>query len=162
MSVKMSVNVIVAMTEERVIGNKGSIPWKIPEETKLFKELTTGNIVIMGRNTWNSLPERYKPLPNRTNIIISTTMQEQKGAIVCKTVQEAMQKTHEYSGEVFCIGGAQIYTAMLPLTETLRISQIKKRYEGDTYFPEINFDAWDLKETKEFMDFTYKRYVRKN
>ena len=121
----MPVNLIVAMTEDRVIGSKGSIPWKIPEEIKLFKELTTGNIVIMGRNTWDSLPEKYRPLPNRTNIIVSTTMQEQKGAIVCKTVQEAMQKTHEYSREVFCIGGAQIYAAMLPMTLSSVIATIK-------------------------------------
>lgn len=158
----MSISIIVAMTENRVIGNNGSIPWRIPEETKLFKELTTGNIVIMGRNTWNSLPEKYRPLPNRTNIIVSSTMQEQKGAIVCRTVQEAVQKTHEYPREVFCIGGAQIYSAMLPLASTLHISQIKKQYAGDTYFPEITFDDWNLAETKELNDFTYKKYIRKD
>jgi dihydrofolate reductase len=158
----MAINIIVAMTEGRVIGDKGSIPWKIPEETKLFKELTTGNIVIMGRNTWDSLPPKFRPLPNRTNIVISTTMQEQAEVIVCKTIKEAMQKTHNYQGEVFCIGGAQIYSAMLPMADTLHISKIKKSYSGDTYFPEIKPDEWDLKETKEFTDFTYKKYARKD
>jgi len=158
----MSINIIVAMTEDRVIGSNGGIPWKISEETLLFKERTTGNIVIMGRNTWESLPSKFRPLPNRTNIIVSTTMQEQKDAIICRTVQEAVQKTHEYPGEVFCIGGAQIYAAMLPLTNTLHISWIKKHYEGDAYFPEINSDEWNLIETKEFKDFTYKQYARKD
>ena len=158
----MAINIIAAMTEDRVIGNKGSIPWKIPEETKLFKELTTGNIVIMGRNTWDSLPPKFRPLPNRTNIVISTKMQEQTDVIVCKTIQEAMRKTHEHSGEVFCIGGAQIYSAMLPMANMLHISTIKKSYTGDTYFPEIKPEEWDLKETREFMDFTYKKYARKD
>ncbi len=158
----MPINIIAAMTEDRVIGSKGSIPWKIPEETRLFRELTTGNIVIMGRNTWESLPSKFRPLPNRTNIIVSATMHGQKDAIVCRTVQEAVQKTHDYPGEVFCIGGAQIYAAMLPLANALHISQIKKRYEGDTYFPEIKSDEWKLTETKEFIDFTYKQYARKD
>ena len=158
----MSINIIAAMTEDGVIGSNRNIPWKIPEETRLFKELTTGNIVIMGRNTWESLPSKFRPLPNRTNIIISTTMREQEDAIVCRTVQEAVQKTHEYPGEVFCIGGAQIYAAMLPLANALHISWIKKRYEGDTYFPEIKTDEWNLTETKEFEEFTYKQYIRKD
>lgn len=157
----MPINIIAAMTEDRVIGCNGRIPWKIPEETKLFKELTTGNTVIMGRNTWDSLPEKFKPLPNRTNIIVSTAMGEQDGAIVCKTIQEAVQIACNHAGEIYCIGGAKVYSAILPLSETLHISWIKRQYKGEVYFPKINLDEWSLEETKEFNEFTYKKYSRR-
>ena len=72
----MTLNIIVAMTKSNVIGNKGHIPWNIPEELEIFKKITENNIVVMGRNTWESLPPEKKPLPNRINIIVSKTLNE--------------------------------------------------------------------------------------
>ena len=158
----MPLSIIVAMTDDRVIGANGRVPWSIPGEMKLFKELTVGNTVIMGRSTWDSLPERFRPLPNRINIVVSTTMGHQEGITVCRTIEEAIEKTHNYSKEVFSIGGAQIYAATLPLADTLHISWIRKKYEGDTYFPKIDLDRWTITETKEADEFTYKKYLRKN
>ena len=155
----MSMHMIAAMTNDKVIGANGKIPWSIPEEIKLFKELTTGNTVIMGKNTWLSLPERFRPLPNRINIIVSATMGQQQGAIICRTVNEAIEKAGN-DHEIYCIGGAQAYAAMLPLTDTLHISWIKKHYAGDTYFPEIDFNGWEITESKEFEEFVYKKYSR--
>ena len=157
----MVLNIIVAMTRERVIGKDGQIPWRIPDDVNLFKRLTTNNIVIMGRNTWLSIPEKFRPLPDRLNIIVSSTMKDEKKAMVCKSVGTALEVARKSPGNIFCIGGAQLYESMLPLAEVLHISWIKKSYDGNTYFPEVNFEEWEVVEEKDFEEFTYKRYIRK-
>ena len=157
----MRTHIIVAMTKDRVIGKNGTLPWHIHDDAKLFKDLTSDNTVIMGRNTWLSLPDKYKPLPNRVNIIVSSTLPGQKGAIVCKTIEEAFEVARGYGNDVFCIGGAQLYAAMLPLADALHISWIKGSYDGDTYFPKIDFSLWEEQEAKDFDGFTYRRYARK-
>jgi len=154
-------HLIVAMTQNRVIGNAGTIPWKIKEDMKLFKEKTTGNTVLMGKNTWNSLPTEFRPLPNRNNIIVSTSLEEQNGAIVCKTIEEGITEAKKLGKEIYCIGGGQIYSAMLPFANVLDISWVKKEYSGDTKFPEINLNEWKETEKKEFTEFVYKKYERK-
>jgi dihydrofolate reductase len=157
----MIINIIVAMTKERVIGKDGAEPWgNIREDMKLFRDLTTNNIVIMGRKTWLSIPQRFRPLPDRTNIVVSGTLGAQSGAIVCKTLDKALEIASNRGKEIYCIGGGQLYSAMMPLARVLHISWIKKDYEGDTNFPEINFADWKEEETKEFEEFTYKRYTR--
>jgi dihydrofolate reductase len=158
----MIIALIVAMTKNQVIGDRGGIPWKILEDMKLFKEKTTNYPVIMGKNTWNSIPEKFRPLPNRENIILSTTLGEQTGASIAKNLSEALELAKKTNKEkVFCIGGAQIYSEMLPLANELNISWIKKEYLGDTYFPKINFSEWEEIEEKEYTEFTYKKYLRK-
>jgi len=157
----MHIHSIVAMTQNRVIGNKGTIPWKIKDDMKLFKEKTTGSTVIMGKNTWESLPQQFKPLPNRNNIVVSTTLKEANGAIICKTIKEAIEKAKKFGKEIYCIGGGQIYGAMMPFVEVLDISWIKKEYAGETKFPEINLTEWKCVEEKEFEEFIYKRYEKK-
>ncbi len=158
---QMKVHSIVAMTKNYVIGNKGTIPWKIKEDMALFKEKTIGQTVIMGKNTWLSLPEKFRPLPNRNNIIVSTTLDEQTGAIICKTIEDAITEAKKFEKEIYCIGGGQIYGAMLPFIEVLDISWIKKEYEGETKFPKINFEEWICVEEKNFEEFNYKKYERK-
>ena len=116
--------------------------------------------VIMGRKTWNSLPSRFRPLPNRNNIIISKTLGEQEGAIVCKTIPEALVISERYNCDAYCIGGATLYEEMLPITKILHLSLIKGIYSGDVYFPEINYDEWKLDQSAEFEEFTYKRYIK--
>ena len=157
----MKLSLIVAMTKNQIIGKGGTIPWKIPEDMKLLKELTTGSTVIMGKNTWNSIPEKFRPLPNRVNIIVSSTLGEQKGATVTKSIPEAINEAKKHNTNAFCIGGAQIYKEMLPITDELNISWVKKEYEGDTYFPKIDFTQWKETETQEFSEFIYKKYERK-
>jgi dihydrofolate reductase len=157
----MAMHIIVAMTKERVIGKDGSLPWKIAEDMKLFRETTANKTVIMGKKTWFSLPQEHRPLPDRVNIIVSSTLPEQNGAMVCRTVQEAVDAARKQGEEVYCIGGAQLYAAMLPMAQLLHISWVKKSYGGDTYFPKIDFSLWKVRETKEFDEFTYKMYVRR-
>ena len=155
----MAIHIIVAMTKDRVMGKDGAIPWHIAEDAKLFRELTTNSAVIMGKNTWLSLPERFRPLPNRVNIVVSSKLTEQKGAIVCKSVKDAVAVARGTGSEVYCMGGAQLYAEMLPLTQVLHISWVKKSYEGDIHFPELDLSKWKEEETREFAEFTYKRYA---
>lgn len=155
----MSLQIIAAMTPERVIGNEGKIPWRIPEDLNLFKVLTTGNTVIMGKNTWLSIPAKFRPLPDRTNIVVSRTLASADGAIVCKSLDEARAIADKRSEKVFCIGGAQLYAAALPFTDTMHLSWVKKEYSGDTKFPAVNFGLWKEVESKDFADFVYKKYT---
>ncbi|MDE1865736.1 MAG: dihydrofolate reductase [Candidatus Micrarchaeota archaeon] len=154
------VTIIVAMTNDRVIGANGQIPWKIKDDMKLFKSLTEGNTVIMGKATWLSLPAKFRPLPNRSNIVVSTTLPPQEGAHVVKSIEGAIEAAKKNNNEIYCIGGSKLYGAALPHADKLCISWVKEPYKGDTYFPAINFNDWRIVETKEFAEFTFKRYLR--
>lgn len=156
----MDITIIVAMTKDRVIGEGGMIPWHSAEDMKLFKALTTGNTVIMGKTTWLSLPDKYRPLPERANIIVSTTLDEQDGAKVCRNVEEAVTEARKNNNTIYCMGGGRLYSSMFPLVDSMCISWINGAYDGDTYFPQINFNEWKEEETKEFPDFVFKRYSR--
>lgn len=156
------IHLIAAMTKNNVIGNDAKLIWHLPEDMKLFKQLTTNNTVIMGKTTWLSIPKKYRPLPNRKNIIISKTLQKAEGAEIAKSIEESIEIAKKYSGKIFCIGGAQIYKEFLGLVEYLHISHLKNEFEGNVFFPKINFDEWIEIEKIEFEDFTYKKYKRKN
>ena len=149
------------MTKNRVIGKDNSLPWHIPEDLKNFKELTTENAVIMGRKTWESIPEKFRPLPNRNNIVISRNMNSLEGIDVCSSVEEALEKAKSYDKEIFIIGGSSIYEQFLPLTDKMYISYLKEEYAGDTYFPNFNKEDWEIIERKDFAEFEFIVYERK-
>lgn len=151
---------IVAYAQNRVIGNKGMIPWKIKGEQKRFKELTTGNVVIMGRRSYEEIG---KPLPNRTTIVISTTKDfTAENCYTAKSLDEAL----EIAGnrDVYISGGARLYEEALPKVEKMYITEIEKNIEGDTYFPEFNVEDF-TKEINERVDgeipYIYVTYTRK-
>ena len=135
----MIISFVVAMSKNRVIGKNNSIPWKMPADMKHFKELTTGKPVIMGRKTYESIG---KPLPNRTNIIITRDQNyKAENCIVVHSVDEAL-KASEGSAEVMVIGGAQIYKEFLPKANKIYLTLIDADFEGDAYFPEYNVKEW--------------------
>lgn len=153
------IKIIAAMTPSRVIGQGNNLPWKksdVKGEMKWFTEATTGSIVVMGRKTWDSFPDRFRPLPHRTNVVVSRTLQnvDAAGAIIFRTLDEALQK---YSQEdIWVIGGAEIYTQALPYVEELYITYLDNEFAGDVFFPEFenNFvyadtvckgDGWEVK-----------------
>ena len=157
----MDINIIVGITNERVIGNDNQLPWRIPVDLKLFKQITEHNTVIMGRKTYESIPEKFRPLPNRNNIVITRNPQEHPITDFCNSIEQAIEKAKEYMKPIFIIGGSSIYKEFLPKATTLHISHIKKEYKGDTFFPEINWNNWEVIEEKDFPDFTYRKYKRK-
>ena len=124
------------MANNRVIGNKGKLPWRIPEEMKFFKATTTNNTVLMGRNTFESIG---RPLPNRLNIVLSKTMPEQKGVIVMRDIEQVFDFPL-IMGTIFLIGGAQMYESLLDRCDGAYLSHIAGEYEGDTFFPELGKD----------------------
>jgi len=156
----MNLILIAAMSENNIIGDKGKIPWKIPEDLKRFRELTLNHPVIMGRKTYDSLSEKNKPLPNRKNIILSKSLEYKEGIYVARTIEEALELTEEKDSYV--IGGREIYKAFLPYVNMMEITKVHKHYEGDTSFPEIDWDEWKLikRENKtEEVSYSFLSYI---
>ncbi len=130
------INVIVAMSQNRVIGRDNQLPWKIKEDMARFKQLTTGNVVVMGRKTYESIG---KALPNRINIVLSKDENfNPKDAIIFNDTEKCIEFCKKLKGiDVFIIGGQQIYEQTLKYAQRLYITQIKEEIEGDAYFPDF-------------------------
>lgn len=133
-------SIIVAVAENGVIGNRNALPWHISEDLKYFKSVTTGHPVVMGRKTWESLG---RPLPNRTNVVVTRQDRSFEGAITLHSMEEAVALFREEE-EVFVIGGATIYAAALPMTDRIYLTRVGHPYEGDAHFPEWDEQAWRL------------------
>ncbi|MFA5763500.1 MAG: dihydrofolate reductase [archaeon] len=157
----MSINLIVAMTKDRVIGNDNTLIWNIKEDMKIFRETTNNSTVIMGKKTWDSIPQKFRPLPGRVNIVLSRNTDKLEGVIVCKSIEESITEAKKIGKEIFCIGGASIYELFLPFVEKLYISWVKKNYEGNVLFPKIDFSKWIEIDSKEYAEFTHKIYKLK-
>lgn len=140
----MIVSAIAALSRNRVIGKDNDLPWRLPDDMKFFMQTTKGHHVIMGRKNYDSLKEKFKPLPDRTNIVI--TRQEQfsaPGCVVVHGIAPALliaEKNAEK--ECFIIGGAEIYQIAMPYTTRLYLTEIDAVVGGDTYFPEIKKEEW--------------------
>lgn len=149
---------IAAVAKNNVIGDQGTTPWNIPEEMGLFKRTTMGSVVIVGRKTYEDIGH---PLPGRRTIVLSRTMSSVSSPelAVCSSIPEALEAVQE-AKRVFVIGGEQIYAQMMPFADELRISHLKKAYEGDSFFPDIDTTLWKIVEKQEFPDFTHSRYKR--
>lgn len=122
----------------RVLGKDNDLVWDIPEDLERFRNLTRGHPVIMGRKTWESIPPERRPLPKRTNIIITTNpAYNAPGALVVSSVPEAIEKAKEAEGsdEIFIIGGSTIYEAALPQTDRLYLTLVHDDVPGDVHFP---------------------------
>lgn len=151
---------IVAYANNNVIGNKGCIPWNIKGEQKRFRELTTGNVVIMGRRSYEEIG---KPLPNRTTIVVSNTKNYNgENCFTAKSLDEAIKMAGDR--DIFISGGARLYEEALPIVEKMYITEIDCDIEGDTYFPEFDNEQF-IKEIDEVVDgeipYTYVTYTKK-
>lgn len=150
---------IAAMTPDRVIGREGRIPWNIPGEQKRFKELTMGHVIVMGRRTYEEIG---RPLPGRRTIVISTTKNfDQPGCRTAGSLTEALALS---AGEdVYISGGSRLYEEALPLADVLYLTEIERKIEGDTYFPEFDESRY-LKRVEEKhggeIPYTYVTYMR--
>ena len=131
----MRISLIAAMASNRVIGDKGDIPWKIPGEQKMFKRITIGHSVIMGRKTYESLGN---PLPERTNIVVThQTSYQAPDCIIVHDLESAFNSCPTGEREAFICGGAQLYQLGLAMADRIYLTLIPKEISGDTYFPEI-------------------------
>ena len=136
----MKISLIVAMAENRVIGDNGLMPWHLSADLKKFRVITTGFPIVMGRKTFESIG---KPLPNRTNIIVSSNLDyQQSGCFVFNDLDSAINHACQLADEVFIIGGSTLYEALLPVADTLYLTNIHQNFTGDTWFPEFIPDDW--------------------
>jgi len=131
----IALKAIAAMSLNRVIGHQGQIPWRLPEDFRWFKRMTTGHVVLMGRKTFESLG---KPLPNRTNIVV-TRAGEIPGVLTLTDLRSFDPEVFAPK-EVFVIGGAQIYAQLLPLCSDLFLSVVQREVDGDAFFPAFEDD----------------------
>jgi dihydrofolate reductase len=142
----MLISLIAAMAKNRVIGRKGGIPWKIPGEQKLFKKVTLGHAVIMGRKTFESLKQ---PLPQRTNIIITRQRDyTASGCIVVHDLAQALDSCLQNEDEAFIIGGGQLYQATFGQADRIYLTVIPRDIDGDTYFPVVSPDEFRVIESE--------------
>lgn len=143
----MTISLIVAVAENNVIGKNNQLAWYLPADLKIFKTLTTGHHIVMGRKTYESIG---KALPNRTTVII--TRQDNykaEGCIVVKSLQEALEVSKK-DNEVFVIGGAEIFKDAIPIADKIYLTRIHHLFEGDTFFPELDENVWEEKERTDF------------
>lgn len=136
----MKISLIVAMSSNRAIGLANQMPWHLSADLKRFKQLTMGYPILMGRKTFESIA---RPLPGRTNIVVSRNpAYRPEGCIVVDTVEAAINQACQLADEVFVIGGSTLYEATLPIADTLYITQINRDFNGDTFFPDFDWNRW--------------------
>lgn len=132
---------IAAVAKNGVIGRNNALPWRLPEDMAHFKALTSGHAVIMGRKTWESLPAKFRPLPNRRNIVVTRNKAySAPGAMVVTALEDVIKLG---AGETaYIIGGAELYANALPHAQRLELTEIDATFEGDAFFPAIDRRQW--------------------
>lgn len=134
---------VAAMSKNRVIGRDGGLPWhKLKTDMDHFKQITLGGAVIMGRTTYESLPEKVRPLPDRLNIVLTRGDAEFPGATVAHDLDEAFAIADAEERTAYVIGGGQIYEQALPMMDVLHLTVVDTEALGDTYFPELDMTMW--------------------
>ena len=139
--IETMISIIVAIAQNGTIGDKNALLWHIKEDMRFFRTTTSGHPVIMGRKTFESLGS--KPLPKRTNIVITRADREFEGALTAHSLEEAIRMAGE-DQEIFIMGGAQIYREALSVVDRMYITHVECDYEGDTSFPEVDYSQWKL------------------
>jgi dihydrofolate reductase len=158
------VAIIVAMTRDLVIGSGGSLPWHLPEELQLFKNLTMGRTVIMGRKTYATIGQ---PLQGRYNIVLSHNIalshnqEEIPGVQLCESFIAGLTAAAQIGDPIFILGGEDVYRKALPIAAELHISWIKGNFKGDRFFPRLDFSEWNTCTEEDYPDFHYIHYRRR-
>jgi dihydrofolate reductase len=153
---------IVAMTQERIIGKHGTLPWYIPSDLKHFKELTVGSPIIMGKNTFFSL-NRVNGLPSRKNVVLSSSEFDHGDNVkIVKTLDDACESVKFSSAPTWFIGGGALYKSVLDadIIDEMHISIIKADYDGDTKFPSYDESKWEMSHFEDKGEFFYKVLTR--
>jgi len=155
------ITLIAALSENQCIGKNGAIPWRLPEDLKRFKALTLGNVVIMGRKTWESLPDSFRPLPGRTNVVLTRSADYALpvGVERIAALPDVLE-THPYE-HIFVIGGAEVYAQALPLADRMELTHVHQHVDGDAFFPPFNKEEWIETNRTSGSGFDFVTYERK-
>lgn len=150
----MIVSLIVAVAKNYVIGKDNDLIWHLPNDMKYFKEKTLNHHIITGRKNYISIPEKYRPLVNRTNIVLTRNNSfSEEGCIVKNSLEDAVEYAkNSNETELFIIGGGQIYKEALSknMINKMYVTHVHKNFDGDTFFPEIDTEKWELKTQLDF------------
>ncbi|MGB0757230.1 MAG: dihydrofolate reductase [Patescibacteria group bacterium] len=153
------ITLIAAVADNGVIGIDNDLPWYLPEDLQRFKRLTTGNTVVMGRKTYESIYDRIgKPLPRRHNVVLT----RQQNLPVPPTVQiiHTPEDVQQLEGDVYIIGGTSVYKLLFPLAEVMEITEVHDKPKGDAHFPKLNWNEWTETKREDHTDFSFVTYKR--
>ncbi len=162
----MTLGLIVAFDDDYCIGKEGRIPWRIPEDMAHFKRLTEGHPVIMGRKTYESLPDSVRPLPDRLNIVLSRSEKVIQGAYVVESLGRAIDLAFERPQEgidydkIYVMGGHSVYEDALPLADFMDVTHVKGSHDGDVYFPTVDWNDWRETSRKDLESCSFVSYGR--
>jgi dihydrofolate reductase len=134
-----SLSLSAAVARNGTIGHAGDLLWRLPEDLQYFRRTTMGHPVVMGRRTWDSIPPRFRPLPGRTNLVVTRQAGWQaEGALVAHSLDEALERARSAPGgeRVFVVGGGELYALALPRADELLLTEIDRDFAGDARFPE--------------------------
>ena len=160
------ISLVVAVSENNAIGKNNQLLWHLPNDLKFFKNTTWGGVVIMGRKTFESV---NKPLPGRTNIVITKQVNwTSENVIVVNSIEAAIQKAKDLNfKEIFIIGGGEIYKESISIADKIYLTKVHTTIEGDTYFPEIQLSQWNMISNKDFssdekhaFDYSFQEWVK--
>ena len=162
----MTINMILARAANGVIGLNGTMPWHLPEDLAHFKKLTVGSPVIMGRKTWDSLPAKFRPLPGRTNVVVTRqTDWTAESAKTAGSLHDALAVCQPAS-EIWIIGGAQIYALAEPIAERIEVTEIGQDFAGDAYAPSLSTEwvesAREPHTSAAGMNYSFVTYLRRS
>jgi dihydrofolate reductase len=162
----VTITLVAAVARGGAIGRGGTLPWRLPEDARHFRALTTGHAVVMGRKTWDSLPDRFRPLPERRNVVVTRNPHwSAAGAERAGSLDDALRLLAGHE-QVFVIGGGDVYRAALPLADELLLTEIEIEVDGDTSFPPFDRNVFvehsrDERVTDDGRQFAFVRYVRR-
>jgi dihydrofolate reductase len=163
----VKIALVAAVARGGVIGRDGGLPWRLPEDMARFREVTMGHPVVMGRRTWESLPERFRPLPGRRNVVLTRDPGwTAEGAERAGSLEEALRLLED-DGRVSVIGGGDVFAAALPLADELLLTEIDADLPGDTFFPAWDRVAFRVESRAEHVSedglpFAFVRYARQS
>ncbi len=160
------ISIVVAFGQNNEIGFENQLLWNLPKDLKHFKDLTSGHPIIMGRKTYESIG---RPLPNRTNIVVSTKKDWfEEGILIVGSIKEAIKFAKKIDETIFIIGGGKIYEQTINLVDKLEVTLVKSEFKADTFFPKISEKMWrktdevcHQKDEKNEFDFCFQTYERK-
>lgn len=166
----MKIQLIVAATENNVIGRENDLPWSLPHDMAFFKTKTMNSVVIMGKNNYLSIPEKFRPLKNRVNIILTKNPSfSAKNCLIAHSLEHGIQLAQSKKKEIFIIGGGKVYEYALNnnLIDVIYLTRIHAQIKGDTFFPELNMEEWEKvsskfhpKDKKHKYNFTFLKFEK--
>jgi dihydrofolate reductase len=167
----VKISIVVAASENNAIGKDNRLIWRLPDDMKFFKEKTIGHCIVTGRKNYESIPDKFRPLPDRTNIVVTRTLNyAAPGAIVVHSLEEAIEKAKALNETDLCIiGGGEIYRLALDVTDVIWLTRVHHEFEAHTFFPVLDPTQWKITwreehaaDEKHAYPFTFFKYERIN